>query len=199
MYDHKTAQTRQQILDSFIRLIHETDIAKITINDITTGAQINRGTFYRHFTDKLDLIEKTEDIIFTEITDTLTAAVINPKLTTPFSAEFDNYREQVLLIIKRHAPFISAMLSPNGDLTFETKLRQQLIQLVNLGLGNFVAQQQISDSDRQLIIQFTANGLIGIIRYWLLHDDIPNEKISEIATQIMSHGTLAALGFHAPE
>ena len=197
MYDHKTAQTRQQILDSFIHLVNEKDISKITINDITTGAQINRGTFYRHFTDKFDLIEKTEQIIFTEIEDTLTAAIINPQVTSPFSDEFDNYREQVLLIIKQHAAFISAMLSPNGDLTFEAKLRQQLIKLVNLGLGNFTVQQPINDSDRQLIIQFTANGLIGIIRYWLLHDDIPNEKISEIATQIMSNGTLAALGFEA--
>lgn len=195
MYDHKTAQTRQQILDSFIHLVNEKDISKITINDITTGAQINRGTFYRHFTDKFDLIEKTEQIIFTEIEDTLTAAIINPQVTSPFSNEFDNYREQVLLIIKQHAAFISAMLSPNGDLTFEAKLRQQLIKLVNLGLGNFTVQQPINDSDRQLIIQFTANGLIGIIRYWLLHDNIPNEKISEIATKIMSNGTLAALGF----
>lgn len=63
MYDHKINQTRQQILDAFLTLVKEKDVSKITINDITTIAKINRGTFYRHFDDKFDLIEKTETTI----------------------------------------------------------------------------------------------------------------------------------------
>lgn len=67
MYEHKTNQTRQQILDSFVALVRQKDVSKITINDITTGAQINRGTFYRYFDDKLDLIERRKNWFLTAL------------------------------------------------------------------------------------------------------------------------------------
>ncbi|MCT0949868.1 TetR/AcrR family transcriptional regulator [Weissella confusa] len=110
MYEHKTKQTRQQILDSFVSLVQEKDVSKITINDITTGAQINRGTFYRYFDDKLDLIEKTEKLIFDRIEASLHENILNGKIKSISQVEFSSYRLELLGILKDNAPFISASL-----------------------------------------------------------------------------------------
>lgn len=63
--DLRSIRTRKFIIDSFIELLEKKDFNSITISDITTGAMINRATFYRHFLDKYDLLEKVikEDLL----------------------------------------------------------------------------------------------------------------------------------------
>nr|WP_306798658.1 TetR family transcriptional regulator [Oceanobacillus saliphilus] len=45
-------------MDSFIELSGKKEFKDITIKDITTEAMINRATFYYHFEDIYDLLEK---------------------------------------------------------------------------------------------------------------------------------------------
>src|SRR5690606_32699110 len=49
--------TKQSLITAFFSLASKKDFEKITIADITKGAQVNRATFYAHFNDKYDLIE----------------------------------------------------------------------------------------------------------------------------------------------
>ena len=45
-------------MDSFIELSAKKEFKDITVKDITTEAMINRATFYYHFEDIYDLLEK---------------------------------------------------------------------------------------------------------------------------------------------
>lgn len=56
--DLRILRTRKLIMDSFIDLSGKKEFKDITIKDITTEAMINRATFYYHFQDKYDLLEK---------------------------------------------------------------------------------------------------------------------------------------------
>ncbi|MCM2535079.1 TetR/AcrR family transcriptional regulator [Neobacillus pocheonensis] len=56
--DLRMIRTRKFIIDSFIQLLEKKDFNSIKISDITSGAMINRATFYHHFLDKYDLLEK---------------------------------------------------------------------------------------------------------------------------------------------
>ena len=56
--DPRALRTRKLIMDSFIILSEQKDFPDITIKDITTEAMINRATFYYHFEDKYDLLDK---------------------------------------------------------------------------------------------------------------------------------------------
>ena len=56
--DPRILRTRKLIMESFIELSGKKDFKDITIKDITTEAMINRATFYYHFEDKYDLLEK---------------------------------------------------------------------------------------------------------------------------------------------
>jgi AcrR family transcriptional regulator len=56
--DPRILRTRKLIMDSFITLSGEKEFKDITIKDITTEAMVNRATFYYHFEDKYDLLEK---------------------------------------------------------------------------------------------------------------------------------------------
>ncbi|RHW36710.1 TetR/AcrR family transcriptional regulator [Lysinibacillus yapensis] len=56
--DPRVLRTRKLIMDSFIELSAKKEFKDITIKDITTEAMINRATFYYHFEDIYDLLEK---------------------------------------------------------------------------------------------------------------------------------------------
>jgi AcrR family transcriptional regulator len=56
--DPRILRTRKFIMDSFIELSGKKEFKDITIKDITTEAMVNRATFYYHFQDKFDLLEK---------------------------------------------------------------------------------------------------------------------------------------------
>ena len=56
--DPRVLRTRKLIMDSFIELSGKKEFKDITVKDITTEAMINRATFYYHFQDIYDLLEK---------------------------------------------------------------------------------------------------------------------------------------------
>lgn len=56
--DPRILRTRKLIMDSFIELSSKKEFRDITVKDITTKAMINRATFYYHFQDIYDLLEK---------------------------------------------------------------------------------------------------------------------------------------------
>ncbi|KGR75491.1 TetR/AcrR family transcriptional regulator [Ureibacillus manganicus] len=56
--DPRIIRTRKLIMDTFIDLSGKKEFKDITVKDITTEAMINRATFYYHFEDIYDLLDK---------------------------------------------------------------------------------------------------------------------------------------------
>ncbi|WP_054759589.1 TetR/AcrR family transcriptional regulator [Secundilactobacillus collinoides] len=56
--DRRSRKTQKLIFDTFTGLLQKKDFAKISIKDITDQADVNRSTFYIHFEDKYDLLNK---------------------------------------------------------------------------------------------------------------------------------------------
>ncbi|MBO0790752.1 MAG: TetR/AcrR family transcriptional regulator [Ktedonobacteraceae bacterium] len=55
--DRRAQRTRQVLRQAFIEVVREKGFAATSIQDITARANVNRGTFYLHFTDKYMLLE----------------------------------------------------------------------------------------------------------------------------------------------
>ena len=66
--DPRILRTRKLIMDSFVELSAKKEFKDITIKDITTEAMINRSTFYYHFEDIYDLLEKAlSEVLFVNL------------------------------------------------------------------------------------------------------------------------------------
>ncbi|MEC0204680.1 TetR/AcrR family transcriptional regulator [Paenibacillus lautus] len=79
--DPRVLRTRKLIMEAFIELSMKKDFKDITIKDITTAATVNRATFYYHFIDKYDLLEKvlSESVMREVIQEVSTHEEINEK------------------------------------------------------------------------------------------------------------------------
>jgi AcrR family transcriptional regulator len=62
--DPRILRTRKLIMDSFVDLSAKKEFKDITIKDITREANINRSTFYYHFEDIFDLLDKALTEVF---------------------------------------------------------------------------------------------------------------------------------------
>ena len=64
--DRRTAKTRKAINTAFILLLTQKELNKITVQDISDNADINRSTFYKHYLDVYDLYDKVEHDILVD-------------------------------------------------------------------------------------------------------------------------------------
>src|ERR1700731_1400259 len=55
--DPRIRRTRQLLQEALRKLLEQKEFDKISVQDITEAATINRATFYAHYTDKFALLE----------------------------------------------------------------------------------------------------------------------------------------------
>src|ERR1700680_3670360 len=67
--DPRIRRTRRLLQDALQRLLQEKEFEKITIQDITEIATLNRATFYAHYPDKFALLEQLIRVSFLELLD----------------------------------------------------------------------------------------------------------------------------------
>lgn len=132
-------------------------------------------------------------MIFDRIEASLHENILNGKIKSISQVEFSSYRLELLGILKDNAPFISAMLSTNGDLTFESQLIIHMRNFSRIGLAALGVNIDETTDSRELTLQFMANGIIGLIRYWLSHEDMAIETIATTMDGIMSNGIISTL------
>lgn len=53
--------TKETLSESMKELMREKPFDRISVNDICENAALSRRNFYRHFTDKFDLLQWTYD------------------------------------------------------------------------------------------------------------------------------------------
>jgi len=67
--DPRVKRTRQMIYQAFMELVKEKGFQAISVQDVTERAEINRATFYAHFTDKFNLLDRSIQNNFREEID----------------------------------------------------------------------------------------------------------------------------------
>ncbi len=69
--DRRVRKTRKQLRECLISLLKQKKVQDITVRELTDMADLNRGTFYLHYKDVYDLLEKTETELQTDFYELL--------------------------------------------------------------------------------------------------------------------------------
>lgn len=65
--DLRVRYTQKVIQEAFWKLLREKPLAKITVKEVCDLAGINRGTFYKHYMDCYDLMDKLQEDVIREM------------------------------------------------------------------------------------------------------------------------------------
>ena len=81
MEDRRLTKTRHAIRETFLLLLKEKNIDKITVAELCRRADVGRGTFYLHYNDIYDLYNHIEAEVFNELSSFFDASmsICDPK------------------------------------------------------------------------------------------------------------------------
>ena len=123
--DYRTRVTKMLIRKAFTDMLKEKPIQSITIKELCETAGINRGTFYSHYSDIYDLLEKMEEEMMADFIKALEPLLETDKEDlTPVKITTGIFR-----CLKENADICTVTLGDYGDKDFA-------LRLINLGREN---------------------------------------------------------------
>ncbi|MEK1829353.1 TetR/AcrR family transcriptional regulator [Priestia megaterium] len=105
-------------------LMEEKGFEGVTVRDLTEKAGINRGTFYLHYQDKYDLLEKSENEVIQEIKEFIKKANPNEIVSANLKEQPLPFIITLFEYIQENARFMQVMLGPKEILAFILKLKK---------------------------------------------------------------------------
>lgn len=156
--------TKNAIKASFLKLLNERPLNKITIKDIVSDCGINRNSFYYHFQDIPSLIEE----IVKEDTD----RVIRQYPT--ISSFEDCLKISVQSVLENKKAIYHIYNSVNRDI-FEHYFWNACEYVVTTYINTVFGEYNVSESDKRIIIKYYKCEIFGQISDWLengLEEDI---------------------------
>lgn len=113
--------TKLRIRTAFFELMKAKSIHKIIVAEIVRIADISRATFYLHYVDIYDLLNKTEE----EIINCVLSEVAKFDENTYVIGKYPIAR-RVFEVLNTHSQEITLLLCENGDVTFHQKFQSAL-------------------------------------------------------------------------
>lgn len=75
----RETDTRDKLKNALTILLNEKSLNDISVSELTKEASINRGTFYLHYDDKMNLVDNLVEEIFEELKEILTSEKVGNK------------------------------------------------------------------------------------------------------------------------
>ena len=176
-YIEKNKKTKQLIQSSFMNLLEDKPFESITVGDITKKAQINRGTFYIHYKDKFDLLDKIEERLFEDIGNHLDELQMNYSSKDTFEKGQEQLASALFSSIKMHSPMLKILLNNHGRAGFHVRFRDTFSDKVRLNLEKNESINKNLNVPIEYFLSFITSAFLGLIEQWFLNglDKTPEE------------------------
>jgi hypothetical protein len=131
-------------------------ISKITIKELCEKADINRTTFYAHYTDQNDLLRQIEADVLLSVSEVVKS------LHGPMKkSNIVQIIQGLLQYIADNNKHIQVLLSERGDISFQKELFTMIYEQCD------IMDLAGHSSAKEFGFIFVLNGSIGLIQHWL--------------------------------
>ena len=152
-------ETKQNIENVFQELLKEEEVSKITVSEICRRAGIHRTTFYGHFEDVNDLMQKMIQDMYRQMMEHF---IVDERLW------LDDGFLNLFKLIRENKSFFKGYLESGSlqNLTFKVfpeRLRNNMV---------YLQKEMGFDSEAELYYHqmFFSEGLKAVIRLWISRD-----------------------------
>ncbi|WP_338471388.1 TetR/AcrR family transcriptional regulator [Niallia sp. XMNu-256] len=174
--DPRVIRTRKLIMDAFIELSGQKEFKDITVKDITTEAMINRATFYYHFEDIYDLLEK----VLSEV------LLVNLNYNI---YENDDLNEEAFVRIFKAVTNFQKSLSTRCHRGYEDTIARIIREQLEIIFYKMLLKQNKTEEDQTLKVTavILSWGIYGASVEWRRNSKIPPEEfIKSVVPYIIS-------------
>lgn len=169
--DRRIIKSQNAIHSAFLAMLIEDGFDNITVKTITERADISRKTFYLHYVDKYDLLDKIVAEHLSHLHDVCESK--RDKGLIEGTVIWFLYFEQ-------HKAFFAALFRSKGTVSFRQKLLQFILGEVEKKLD---ADERLQGTmDKQIIKRFLGSAVMGVLESYIL-DEIDGD-IEAVAMQV---------------
>ena len=190
MYEKKRRETEKRIETSLLQLMKEQTFDTISIRQLIDLAEVNRSTFYRHYLDKYDLLEKIEDRLLGDLQTYYQEALESAclfKLEKDFKVEDYIHEEQNLFhFFEPYLEKLAILLGPNGSPTSSRRLQEALRGIFSQSIS--LADPHLEEVEVDLLLNHQAASFMGTLTYWLAHPRYQSQQMSEFHSKVTAVG-----------
>ena len=179
--DRRVKYTTMLLKESLIRLMQTHPISKISVKMLCEDADINRSTFYTHFTDQYDLLHQIEQVVLDEFSD-----YMNTPPIADLSKRAEIIMEQLFDYVSENASLFKVLLSDNGDPEFQSSIVALAQEQIISNLRN---DQSIDTRTSDYMQCFIIAGALKILQKWLHDGAIESSKqMAELVSNLFFQG-----------
>ena len=167
--DRRITRSKRALRDALIKLMEERGFEGFSVNDLCARADLNRGTFYNHFSDKESLLAALEDEIMADLErfqGQMAELTVHSLMTSrarkkplPFLVELFEY-------LREQGDFLHAVLGPGGDVRFGPRLRDSICT----NLVQSILHERYRNDPSPFVgyyVAFFASAYLGVIERWI--------------------------------
>ena len=180
--DRRVRKTRRQLRECLISLLKEKKVQDITVRELTDMADLNRGTFYLHYKDVFDLLEKNE----AELQDEFNQLVLKHDAVDLKQRPAVIFNE-IYSLVYENADLIEILLGENGDLNFVNRLKKLIREKCLKDWMEVFRTGNPAVFDA--FFSYIASGCVGLVQYWLQTGlkETP-QQMAKLTEQIITQG-----------
>ena len=156
------------------QLMREKSIREITVKELVDKVDINRSTFYLHYSDIPGMLKEIEDEILEEMGRAIQEHPIEEGEKSIYFFMQDMFR-----VLAANREIGCALVGPHGDIAFVSRIENFLEQYSRHVRGDMLPEQL---AEMKYFYSFCWNGCLGFVKTWLEEGE---DKSPEDASKLM--------------
>ena len=156
--DRRVRKTKSQLKTGLAQLMREKSIREITVKELVDAVDINRSTFYLHYSDIPGLLAEVENEMMEEMQRAIREHPIDPGKDTVYY-----FIQDLFHVLDENRQIASALVGPHGDIGFVHKLEQLLEEKSRESLAALVPEKT---GEMKYFYSYCLNGCLGFVKTW---------------------------------
>lgn len=186
--DRRVRKTRRLLREQLAALMEQKSIREITVKELCEACDINRGTFYLHYTDVYDLLHSIESEMQEGIQQVIGRVFEENKLD---ENTMSTGLRSVFCYLADNADMCRVLLCKGGDMEFIERVETLVRETVR---AQYKALGYRGDEEYDYVFTYISAGCIGVLRRWLGNGmPQPPQEVARLVENIMREGVLQVL------
>lgn len=161
--DLRVKKTQRALMDSFLELLKTKNFSQITVQDLCDRAMVRRSTFYRHYSDKYDLLNQ----VLANFFNSLHESHLDNLLVKEPKTYFENIVRETLYFLIENRDTIQSVFTIAYYDEITRIVYNQLYKGVERQVNFDIRHGIRFNIDLEVYMEFMAGGILRIIYAWL--------------------------------
>jgi len=160
--DRRINKSKNALKKALLQLMKEKAFKRITITEIVNLADLNRGTFYKHYSYKEDLLDDVIHDVISNLIESYRAPYQNN--TNFFQEKLSSSAIKLFDHVAQYADFYTIIINSDGLPGFQQKICDVLKEVA---IHDQLIENKNTDIDYQISASYQSYALFGMIVEWV--------------------------------